>query len=216
MSLETIDKKLENIADISFWKFLLCFGIIPALGLLILYPIINPTVANTLNFETPILRIIAVMAFTAMFLILSFGTLTSGIIIIKFLIKLNQSVHENSGKFLGKSLSTNQEFLHDLARGLYYHLIELGKHDNDPRFEELEVRHQRERDELKIRIDKLEANEVDYNRIIAEQKRELFTERLARKEAQKQIDILLSKKSKTENNKENTEIIKSNQAEFLD
>jgi len=147
MSLETVERKLERVAEIPFWKFLLFFAVVPALGLLFLYPFVNPTAVENLNYEHPAVRSMVLMVFTAMFLVLASGTLLVGIITLRILIKLNQSLHENSGKFIGKSLSTNDEFLRDLAFGLYHHLIQLIKNHNDPRFEELESKIDRQNQE---------------------------------------------------------------------
>lgn len=157
MNLDTVNKKLLNTGKLGFWKFLLFFGLTPATWFLVFYSFFNPELAQAVITEqTIILKSLTLLAFTCVSLLITMTVILGGLGIIKLLKIANNQLVENSGVFIGKSLSTNHEFLRNLAKGLYQYLILFIRAYNDPRFQELEEKHTRETNELKSRMTKLE------------------------------------------------------------
>lgn len=180
MSLQTINEKLHNVEKIPFWQFLLYAGLLPAFFAMGIVPFLNPEVEEII-YQHPLIELIFVMSFTAVVLSLVGGGLAMGIGLCWFLIKFNNGFHVKHGIVIGKSLSTNHEFLRNLAKELYQYLIKFIKAYNDPRFEELEQKHQREKKELQLQIDDLKIKLKEQNknyenlyRFVGDKNKEMF------------------------------------------
>lgn len=200
MSLETIHQKLCVIETMPFWKFLLYFAIVPALLFVLVYQFINPDFSAVIQ-QHVVMKVMALMAFSAMFLVFASVIVFGGIIITSLLMRFNKQFHYNYGILIGNSLSTNHEFLSNLADGLYKYFISFIQTYNDPRFEELEQKVQREKNELKSRIEKLEGNDQTKDKHIVRLNQKTFAlqwvlMRVLRenKELRKDPDQIISKK----------------------
>src|SRR5579872_3027568 len=143
MSLESINQKLRRLEKGSPWKLLLCCGLLPALFSVAIVPLLNPTYMA--HYDNPMAQILVIMllilGFMTMYLVLVAGGIVVGIMITWLLIKFRDSFHYNSGKVIGKSLSTNDEFLRDLAKGLNVHLKQLRTDDVDLKTDELDAKY---------------------------------------------------------------------------
>ncbi|HJW19406.1 MAG TPA: hypothetical protein VJ571_02470 [Candidatus Nitrosotalea sp.] len=134
------------------------FGIIPAIFTTLLIPFTNPNPVTIKLLENPFSAYWLFSAFASMYLVSVGGTVIGSWIIIMTLIKLRDHFYHQNGIIAGNSLATNHEFLRTLAKGLWEHLLVFIRSFYDPRFEELEIKQQREIRELKEKseLDKLE------------------------------------------------------------
>ncbi len=215
MSLETINQKLKSVEKISFWKFLLCSFVTGLLSVGVV-TLANPTYFE--QYESPlvqgILLMLIAMSFTAMYLTLFAGCITCGILVTWMLLKSRDNLYVKNGILIGNSLSTNHEFLRQLADGLCPKIIGFVRGYNDPKFEVLE----NQISQQDKRVETLEENDVRKDKVIERQNQKIFKIEWENKKLRREnIELKKDKsekiqtigdKSQSKNNTENTEFRK--------
>jgi len=162
MSLETINARFRHIEkEIPFRKLLACCLFLGMMSTGISY-LINPNYLDYYDIlEVKIwVTSMLVSAFMATYLILVGGLIASGILITWILIKVRDGYYRIDSTISGRALSSNHEFLHRLAYGLFTYLIWFIRGYNDPKFEEMETKYERvsnENMELKTKITEYES-----------------------------------------------------------
>ena len=198
---------LDNNKD--FYKTI----IISLLITTIFFPLnlwLNPDV-DPIIYEEPILLGFGFLAITLMFLVFFVGGIVFTIFLLDGYLFLNPKFLDSIGKFNSSTIWRDDSFLDKMSYGIHTRVLKQSKKYTDPKIEELEhtnLRQQKEIDELKNN----QINEKDYNRIISEQRQEIFSLNRERKQDKELIKKLLSEQSKTETNEKNSETIsKENQ-----
>ena len=198
---------LDNNKD--FYKTI----IISLLITTIFFPLnlwLNPDV-DPIIYEEPILLGFGFLAITLTFLVFFVGAIVFTIFLLDGYLFLNPKFLDSIGKFNSSTIWRDDSFLDKMSYGIHTRVLEQSKKYTDPKIEELEhtnLRQQKEIDELKNN----QINEKDYNRIISEQRQEIFSLNRERKQDKELIKKLLSEQSKTETNEKNSETIsKENQ-----
>lgn len=209
-----------------FRKLFLLFGILPTA---IFFPInffFNPNI-NPIVKDSPIILGFGVLAFIAMFLVLSIGGL--------FLVRMSVEGYLAYGRFNANSMLVNDQAPREFSRRTEKYLFDGLRSRFEPIFEEIKVGLRREFNENRKESDKLFMDE--YKKVNLE----LQTERDLRKQEQIKNNQLetkitnlelkvksledwkseqeqkISKKAHTQNNTENTKSLDdSNKIEFLD
>ena len=198
---------LDNNKD--FYKTI----IISLLITTIFFPLnlwLNPDV-DPIIYEEPILLGFGFLAITLTFLVFFVGGIVFTIFLLDGYLFLNPKFLDSIGKFNSSTIWRDDSFLDKMSYGIHTRVLKQSKKYTDPKIEELEhtnLRQQKEIDELKNN----QINEKDYNRIISEQRQEIFSLNRERKQDKELIKKLLSEQSKTETNEKNSETIsKENQ-----
>ena len=198
---------LDNNKD--FYKTI----IISLLITTIFFPLnlwLNPDV-DPIIYEEPILLGFGFLAITLTFLVFFVGAIVFTIFLLDGYLFLNPKFLDSIGKFNSSTIWRDDSFLDKMSYGIHTRVLKQSKKYTDPKIEELEhtnLRQQKEIDELKNN----QINEKDYNRIISEQRQEIFSLNRERKQDKELIKKLLSEQSKTETNEKNSETIsKENQ-----
>ena len=205
MSLESIHQKLRNAEKMSFWKFFL-FSFVGGLISVGIVSFTNPTYLEQYNSPTVQFFLITMVtvSFTAMYLMLLAGGVAGGLFVTWALLKSRDNLYVKNGALIGKSLSTNHEFLRKLANGLHPKIIGFIRGYNDPKFEAL----QNQILEKDTRINELENLILPH---IARQNRKQFDfdHRLKNLEQEKNEKIqTIGDKAQSKNNTENIDIKK--------
>ena len=178
-------------------------------------PLVDPVVH-----EVPILFGLGFVAFVAMFLTFIAGGLTLTVFVLNGYLFVSPKFLNVYDRANANSILRSEHVPREMAKNIYKHILELTKNDNDPRFEELEQKYQREKNELKQEITELKTEIDGLKRMIfphiARQNRNGFdiTRRLTDLEQEKNEKIqTIGNKAQSENLSENAGVSKDNKFE---
>jgi hypothetical protein len=149
MSLESAYATFRRYEKETSFKKLLAYSLILGVISVGIAILINPHYLEYYPNATAqaIILSILTMAFMTMYLVFAGGVLAGGIMVTWVLIKFRDGFYHTNSIINGRSLSTNHEFLHRLAYGLFPYLFWFIRGYNDPRFEEMETKHERHHNE---------------------------------------------------------------------